>query len=245
MVGVRVVLAVVALALAACSGDGSEPRANPPTAAPAAIGPAVTAAPTMPVLVEPVAPSAAPDAAGEASAAQRTPPPNLPPVAPMPRLAALPSSIPAPEDTPPTTAPPSINARPPIVLQPPPASPEAAETAAAAAELRARALEAFDGRWRPVLQLSGSDERCSRLLSVATFGPFTIERGAVSGTIAVPRGGNYAVSGSVGGDGRLVDVRAVGSRSTITFTGQLSGSSGSGDWAGSRCSGSWSMSRSS
>ncbi len=253
MVGVRVVMAVVLLALAGCSSDSPpEPVANPPLEVPP-IGPAVTAAPTMPVqaepaLIPPLAPPAR-DAAvvGEAAeapgTAERAPAPTLPPVAAIPRLAALPAPLSAPETA---TLPPSPSQSlvpPPVELVPPPASAEAAATAAAAAELRARALQAFDGRWRPVMQLSGNDERCSRLLSVATFGPFTIEGGAVTGTIAVPRSGNYAVSGSVGGDGALVDVRAVGARSTITFHGRLTGNSGTGEWAGSRCSGSWTMSR--
>ena len=95
--------------------------------------------------------------------------------------------------------------------------------------------QSHDGRWL-ISNVTQDSAACAGLVRGALF----IRDGIVNGYVAHSTEGDFAISGWVAPDGRLVDVQAAGTAIAAKVDGRLGTESANGRWRTRDCHGGWS-----
>jgi len=107
--------------------------------------------------------------------------------------------------------------------------------AGAAAAQEEKRSQSHDGRWL-ISNVTQDSAACAGLVCGALF----INDGIVNGYVAHSTEGDFAISGWVAPDGRLVDVQAAGTAIAATVDGRLGTDSANGRWRTRDRHGRWS-----
>jgi len=108
-------------------------------------------------------------------------------------------------------------------------------TAAAQDTQRSRS---HDGRWL-ISNVTQDSAACAGVIRGAMF----IRDDIVNGYVTHSTEGDFAITGSVAPDGRLVDVQATGTAISVSVDGRLGTDSANGRWRTRDCHGGWTARR--